>query len=255
MIMQSIPPFHIVIPARYQSSRFPGKPLAKICGREMILHVYEKSIQSAASEVVIATDDERIFDLAQGAGANVCMTSADHATGTDRLLEVAVLKKWSDETVVVNVQGDEPLMPVSCIEQVAANLCDNPAAVMATLATQIVNAQDYNDPNVVKVAFDKHGIAMLFSRAAIPHYRDSGFENNGFAFRHLGLYAYRAGYLATYSSLPECEIESAEKLEQLRVLYNGDQIHVAIAQELPGPGVDTPEQLAEVETVLMRMKE
>lgn len=244
--------FRVVIPARYQSTRFPGKPLEKIAGKEMVLHVYEKAIQSAASEVVIATDDQRIFDTATRANANVCLTSPDHATGTDRLVEVVAKKKWSDETIVVNVQGDEPLIPVACINQVAVNLEQNTDAVMATLAAVIADQAEYSDPNVVKVLFDRKGMAMYFSRSEIPHYRDDEFGKNCSSYRHIGIYAYRAGYLAGYSSLEGCEIENVEKLEQLRVLYNGDRIHVDVAHKIPGPGVDTPEQLKLVESMLLR---
>jgi len=244
--------FRVVIPARYQSTRFPGKPLEKIAGKEMVLHVYEKAIQSAAIEVVIATDDQRIFDTAAGAGAKACLTSPDHATGTDRLAEVVAKQKWPVETIVVNVQGDEPLIPVACINQVAVNLAENTEAVMATLATVIADKAEYGDPNVVKVLFDKKGMAMYFSRSAIPHYRDDEFGVNCSSYRHIGIYAYRAGYLAAYPSLEGCEIEDVEKLEQLRVLYNGDKIHVDVAKELPGPGVDTPEQLKLVESILLQ---
>ncbi len=244
--------FRIVIPARYQSTRFPGKPLEQICGKEMVLHVYDKAIQSTAIEVLIATDDERIFEVASKAQANVCMTSADHITGTDRLVEVVESQQWPADTVVVNVQGDEPLIPAACIEQVAHNLHQNREAVMATLATPILSLEEYNDPNVVKVVSNKEGLAMYFSRSGIPFYRDGNHKDLCPSFRHIGIYAYRAGYLAGYSSLPECEIETAEKLEQLRVLYNGGAIHVDVAVELPGPGVDTPEQLIEVESLLAR---
>ncbi len=247
--MQTNEEFRVVIPARFQSSRFPGKPLKKLCGKEMVLHVYEKACQSSATEVLIATDDERIFNVAKDANANVCMTAPDHITGTDRLVEVVKQQNWPADTVVVNVQGDEPLIPVVCIEQVARNLHGS-NAVMATLAVPILSPQEYADPNVVKVVFDKNGMAMLFSRASIPHYRDGAYRDCGKSFRHIGIYAYRAGYLAGYSTLPECEIELAEKLEQLRVLYNGDSIHVEVAAEIPGPGVDTPEQLHEVESIL-----
>ncbi len=244
--------FRIVIPARYQSTRFPGKPLEQICGKEMVLHVYEKAVQSNAVEVLIATDDERIFEVASKAQANVCMTSTDHITGTDRLVEVVKAQQWPADTVIVNVQGDEPLIPVACIEQVAQNLHQNRDAVMATLATPILSLEEYNDPNVVKVVFNKVGMAMYFSRSGIPFYRDGNHNDSCPSFRHIGIYAYRAGYLAGYSSLPECEIEMVEKLEQLRVLHNGGAIHVAVAAELPGPGVDTPEQLVEVESLLSK---
>lgn len=250
--MQTKQSFYVVIPARYQSTRFPGKPLEKIAGKEMVLHVYAKAIQSGASEVVIATDDQRIFDLVRTSGAKVVMTSPDHETGTDRLVEVVQLKQWSEDKVVVNVQGDEPLIPVVCIDQVAQNLSANESAVMATLAADIDSREEYEDPNVVKVVFDRQGMAMYFSRSAIPHFRDSGFSPSLQCYRHIGIYAYRAGYLLNYANLPESNYEHIEKLEQLRVLENGDAIHVAIARELPGPGVDTREQLATVESILIQ---
>jgi len=248
--MQTDQSFRVVIPARYRSTRFPGKPLEKIAGKEMVLHVYEKAMQSAADEVIVATDDQRIFDVVEKAGANVCLTSADHCTGTDRLVEVVKKLKWSESTVIVNVQGDEPLIPVACINQVAVNLIENNEAVMATLAAPISEREEFEDPNVVKVIFNAHGMAMYFSRSGIPHYRDVGFSPSCQSYRHIGIYAYRAGYLANYPLPGACEIEDAEKLEQLRVIHNGDMIHVDIATELPGPGVDTPAQLALVKTIM-----
>ncbi len=247
--MSSDDSFRVVIPARYQSTRFPGKPLKRIAGKEMILHVYEKAVQSDAAEVVIATDDERVFNVVQSAGAEVCMTASDHQTGTDRLVEVVHSRRWADDTVVVNVQGDEPLIPVVCINQVAENLTQNPEAVMSTLAAEILNQDEYADPNIVKVVFNSKGMAMYFSRSPIPHYRDGDFGNGCSGFRHIGIYAYRVGYLGTYQKLSS-RFEQAEKLEQLRVLDNSDSIHVDVARELPGPGVDTPEHLALVESII-----
>jgi len=180
----------------------------------------------------------------------VCLTSTEHATGTDRLGEVVSRLKWPDDTVIVNVQGDEPLIPVSCINQVAVNLIENTNAVMATLATPITEQKDYEDPNIVKVVFDANGMAMYFSRSGIPHYREGDFGESCKSYRHIGIYAYRAGYLAVYPSLSTCNIENAEKLEQLRVIHNGDKIQVALAKELPGPGVDTPAELALVESIM-----
>lgn len=248
--MSSKKSFCVVIPARFQSTRFPGKPLKLIAGKEMLLHVYEKAIQSDAAEVVIATDDQRIFDVAQDAGADVCLTASYHETGTDRLVEVAQSRGWSDDVVVVNVQGDEPLIPVDCINQVSANLIQNPEAVIATLAAQITDRQEYDDPNVVKVVFNSKGMAMYFSRSPIPYYRKGEFANGCKCYRHIGIYAYRVGYLAGYQQLSSC-FEAVEKLEQLRVLDNGDLIHVDVARQLPGPGVDTPEHLALVESIIV----
>ena len=248
--MQTDISFRVVIPARFQSTRFPGKPLKPICGKEMVLHVYEKAIQSDATEVVIATDDRRILQVAEDAGAAVCLTSSAHETGTDRLVEVVAARQWSDETIIVNVQGDEPLIPVDCVNQVATNLAENTDAVMATLATGISDQHDYNDPNVVKVVFNLKGMAMYFSRSAIPHNRDREFSSDFKSFRHIGIYAYRAGYLRRYPKLNVSQLEHVEKLEQLRVIDNGDLIHVGIARQLPGPGVDTPEHLELVESII-----
>lgn len=246
--------FNIVIPARFQSERFPGKPLAEISGKAMVLHVYERAQRSDASEVWIATDNEKIYNAASAAGAKVCMTSDQHETGTDRLAEVVAIQKWDCDSIVVNVQGDEPLIPVACINQVAKNLHTHGAAVMATLATPIVTLSDYQDPNVVKVLSDADGMAMLFSRASIPYARD-GVTSDGSvvslkAMRHIGIYAYRSGFLLKYPTLPECSLEKIEKLEQLRILYRGESIHVDTACEIPGPGVDTPEQLVQVQEII-----
>ena len=250
--MENIQPFKVVIPARYHSTRLPGKPLKKIAGKPMVLHVYEKACLSGAEQVLIATDDELIRKEVERAGAAVCMTDPEHATGTDRLTEVVKINGWSDDTIVVNVQGDEPLIPVSCINQVAANLSAQQGAVISTLSSRIETADEYSDPNIVKVVFDTNGLALLFSRSPIPYFRDADFNNDCTVYRHIGIYAYRAGYLLRYASLAECDIEGAEKLEQLRVLHNGDRIHVDVAKEVPGPGVDTAEQLAEVELIMNR---
>jgi len=246
--------FNIVIPARFQSERFPGKPLAEISGKAMVLHVYERAQQSGAAEVLIATDNKKIFDAASAAGAQVCMTSDQHETGTDRLAEVVALQKWENDSIVVNVQGDEPLIPVACINQVANNLHSHSTAVMSTLATPIVTVDDYQNPNVVKVLSNVNGMAMLFSRASVPYARDGVTSDESVvslkAMRHIGIYAYRSGFLRRYPALPECALEKIEKLEQLRVLYRGESIHVDTACEIPGPGVDTPEQLAQVQKII-----
>ncbi len=248
--MQNEDSFRVVIPARYQSTRLPGKPLKLIAGKEMVLHVYEKAKQSGAAEVVIATDDQRIFNVAQNAGAEVCLTASDHETGTDRLVEVVQTRGWPNDVVVVNVQGDEPLIPVDCINQVAENLIQRPDAVMSTLAAEILNKEEYEDPNIVKVVFNSKGMAMYFSRSPIPYYRDGLYGDGCISYRHIGIYAYRAGYLSGYQKLSS-RFEVVEKLEQLRVLDNGDLIHVDVAREIPGPGVDTPEHLAQVEAIML----
>lgn len=253
------PAFKIVIPARYNSSRFPGKPLALICGVPMVVRVYQQALKTSASEVIVATDDDRVVNICSNNDVPVCLTSPDHPTGTDRIAEVARLKGWSDDDIVVNVQGDEPLIPVSTIHQVANNLHRFTHASIATLATSIIDYEELIDPTNVKVVFDHNGLAHYFSRAPIPFDRDMTAESAAKtlknAFRHLGLYAYRVGFLNRYAEMPECEYEALEKLEQLRALWHGEKIHVDIATELPGTGVDTPEQLALVEALYLRSQE
>lgn len=243
--------FKVVIPARYASTRLPGKPLLELAGRPMLQHVHERSLQSGASVVIIATDDRRIADAAYNFDATVCMTSPEHTSGTERLAEVVEVQGWDDDSIIVNVQGDEPLIPVALIKQVAAGLADNADAPMATLAYPIHSTDEVADPNIVKVVLDKQGHALYFSRAAIPCYRDRPALGNGTqALRHIGLYAYRAGFLKRYMQLEASPLESIEKLEQLRVLWHGLKIHVGIATEMPGHGVDTREDLARVDALL-----
>lgn len=248
--------FKIVIPARYNSSRFPGKPVALIAGVPMVIRVYQQACKSDATQVIVATDDKRVADVCNASDVPVCMTSPDHPTGTDRIAEVAKTQRWSADDIIVNVQGDEPLIPVSTIQQVASNLHQNNQASIATLATPITDYEEFTDPNNVKVVFDHAGMAHYFSRAPIPFDRDGDADPLSFtgAFRHLGLYAYRAGFLFRYSEMQECHYESMEKLEQLRALWHGERIHVDIAAELPGMGVDTPEQLAQVESLIEESK-
>lgn len=246
------PEFKIVIPARYNSTRFPGKPLALIAGVPMVVRVYQQALKSDAATVVVATDDDRIAAVCHGNGVPVCMTSPDHPTGTDRIAEVAKIQQWSADDIIVNVQGDEPLIPISTIQQVATNLHHFSHASIATLATPITDYEEFIDPNNVKVVFDHSGMAHYFSRAPIPFDRDTAADQRSVAgaFRHLGLYAYRAGFLFRYCEMNKCQYESMEKLEQLRALWHGEGIHVGIASELPGMGVDTPEQLAMVESLI-----
>ncbi len=245
--------FKVVIPARYASQRLPGKPLILIAGRPMLAHVYENALASGADEVVIATDDERIRRAAEGFGAQVCMTSPDHPSGTDRIAEAALCLGWDDKTLIVNLQGDEPLMPSADIHQVAENLCRYPEAGIATLCAPILSLEEFRDPNIVKVLRDRHGFALYFSRAPIPVERDRrGAASVPNAHRHIGLYAYRLDYLKTYLETPACEVERLERLEQLRALWRGDKIHVDLARETPGPGVDTVQDLAVVESLLAR---
>lgn len=240
--------FVVVIPARYQSTRLPGKPLIDIAGMSMIERVYQQALQSGAERVVIATDDARIEQVAQGFGAEVVMTSPSHESGTERLGEVCDKLQLAADTVVVNVQGDEPLIPPSVIAQVA-KLLEGDIAQMATLSAPIAEA-DLNDPNVVKVISDSNGHAIYFSRSAIPFQRDPQ-QGELFPFaRHIGIYGYRAGFIRRYLSWQPSLIEQVEKLEQLRVLWHGEKIRIAEAQETPAHGVDTQEDLEKVRALL-----
>ena len=242
--------FKVVIPARYGSTRLPGKPLLPIAGKPMLAHVHVHAQQSGADEVVIATDDSRIEDAARSFGATVCMTAATHTSGTDRIAEVVETLGWDDDDIVVNVQGDEPLLPPALIAQVAGGLAANADAAVATLAYPINDRQEWQDPNVVKVVLDRDGYALYFSRATVPYDRDGHSTAPDIALRHLGLYAYRSGFLRTYGALEPAPLETIEKLEQLRVLWSGLKIHVGIAGERPGPGVDTVEDLERVAALL-----
>ncbi len=242
----------LVIPARFGSTRLPGKPLRLIAGKPMIQHVYERAISSNFNTLIIATDDEKIRRCCLDFGASVCMTSIHHATGSDRLAEVVKIYNWSDDTIVVNLQGDEPLTPVENLYQVANNLANHPKASIATLATPLLNPKAITDPNVVKVVMDKNGMALYFSRAPIPFQRDDNKTlTNKQALRHIGIYAYRAGYLKTFSSLETCSLEALEKLEQLRALWHGACIHVDIATKIPAHGVDTEEDLQAIEKIIL----
>ena len=244
--------FAVVIPARYASTRLPGKPLAEIAGKPMIQHVYDRAEASGARPVVIATDDERIFEAARAFGASARMTAAHHRSGTERVAEVAEALLAQGESIVVNVQGDEPLLPPALIRQVASNLSAHPEADVATLCEPIDEAETLLDPAVVKVVFDRHGYALYFSRAPIPWYRDrfaagvNDLPEDSPHFRHVGIYAYRIAFLRRYVTQAACELERVEALEQLRVLYEGGRIHVAQALEPAGPGVDNADDLARV---------
>jgi 3-deoxy-manno-octulosonate cytidylyltransferase (CMP-KDO synthetase) len=243
--------FKVVIPARYASTRLPGKPLLEIAGRPMLQYVHGQALQSGASEVIIATDDQRILDAANGFGATVCMTSVAHDSGTERLAEVAGVMAWDDQAIVVNVQGDEPLIPPTLIRQVAEGLASHPDASVATLAYPMQQADEVADPNIVKVVLDNEGYALYFSRAPIPCRRDESSNADSLpSLRHIGLYAYRASFLKRYQQLEPSPLEAAEKLEQLRVLWHGLKIFVAIASEMPGHGVDTESDLQRVEKIL-----
>jgi 3-deoxy-manno-octulosonate cytidylyltransferase (CMP-KDO synthetase) len=235
--------FRVVIPARYASTRLPGKALIDLAGKPMIQWVHERARASRAAEVLIATDDTRIADAARAFGTPVEMTSPAHQSGTDRIAEVARAKRWQDSDVVVNVQGDEPLMPHALIDQVAGLLLQNTDAGMATLAAPLERIEDLLDPNIVKVVADGQGRALYFSRAPIPWNRDTRQSFAG-ARRHIGIYAYRVSALLTLAALTPTPLEQMEKLEQLRALENGIGIRVANAVEKPGADVNTPEDLA-----------
>lgn len=243
--------YHIVIPARYASSRFPGKPLVDINGKSMLEHVYEVAKQSAASSIVIATDDQRIADAAAVFCKDVLMTSDQHQSGTDRLAEVCQIKQWGEDEIVVNLQGDEPLTPAELLDQVAENIHSHIAASIATLTTPLTEQSEINDPNIVKVVSDINGYALYFSRASIPFQRDAAEPTVTDQYqRHLGIYAYRVAFLNAYSQMPQCDLETVEKLEQLRAMYHGHKIHTQHAVKLPGPGIDTPEDLQKIHSLL-----
>ena len=248
--------YKVVIPARYASSRLPGKPLRELCGKPMLQYVFEAASQSGAEQIVVATDDQRIASVAHDFGADVCMTSPEHASGTDRLGEVLDIRDWPDETLVVNVQGDEPLMPPALIEQVAENLAQSVDASIATLATPLVAAGEFFDSNVVKVVTDRDANALYFSRAPIPWDREllrdgqQALPVGIVALRHIGIYAYRGAYLRRYRQMRSCPLEQTEQLEQLRAMWYGERIHVGLASQRPGPGVDTEGDLRLVEDLL-----
>lgn len=241
----SIKPFTIVIPARHASSRFPGKPLALLGDRTMLQHVHDRARASGAAAVIIATDDQRIADAGRAFGADVALTSATHASGTERIAEVAAARGLADDTIVVNLQGDAPLMPSGNLRQLAALLAADAQLGMATLCTPVTTRAEYLSPHVVKVVADRQGRALYFSRAPVPA-AGHGVDQDAVwpqALRHLGLYAYRAGALRRLAAAAPCALEQLEKLEQLRALWLGLAIGIARAAELPGPEVDTPEDL------------
>ena len=244
--------FRVVIPARYASARLPGKALKSIGGKPMVQWVYERACASGAAEVLIATDDLLIVSAGHSFGAEVIMTASTHTSGTDRIAEVARTRGWPERDIVVNVQGDEPLMPPVLIEQVAQLLERHSGAQIATLATSIDSVEDLMNPNTVKVVADPQGRALYFSRAPIPWHRDGASagltSQQKFADsrRHVGLYAYRVGALLRLAALEPTRLEQAEKLEQLRALENGFEIRVADAAERPGPDVNTPEDFERV---------
>jgi 3-deoxy-manno-octulosonate cytidylyltransferase (CMP-KDO synthetase) len=248
--------FKVVIPARYGSTRLPGKPLLPIAGKPMIQHVVERARASGAAEVVVATDDQRIVAACAAFGAQAQLTGADHHSGSDRIAEVITRHGWPDDTIVVNLQGDEPCMPPALIDQVARNLVGHQGVNMATLAHAIADGATLFDPHVVKVITDAAGFALYFSRAPLPWHRDEfmgkrvSLPTSVTFLRHIGLYAYRAAFLKRYVAWEPSPLELAEALEQLRVLWHGERIHVGIAAHAPGPGVDTAHDLARVSALL-----
>ncbi len=253
-------PFHVLVPARYASTRLPGKPLADLNGVPMVVAVARRAAESGAARVVIATDDIRVFDAARSHGCEVLMTRDDHPTGTDRLAEAAVALALGDDEIVVNVQGDEPLLEPALARQMAATLAAHPDAAIATACHPIADVDEAFNPNVVKVVCDAKGYALYFSRATIPWARDA-FAGARAAlpaalppgcpvFRHYGLYAYRVAFLKRYPALAPAPLERAEALEQLRALWHGYRIVVDVTQGTPAPGVDTADDLARVRGIL-----
>jgi 3-deoxy-manno-octulosonate cytidylyltransferase (CMP-KDO synthetase) len=243
--------YRVVIPARFDSSRLPGKALLMLAGKPMLQWVHERARASAASEVIVATDDERIAIAARAFGAEVAMTARAHVSGTDRIAEVAAARGWADADIVVNVQGDEPLIPPRVIDQVAELLGANARADIATLAAKIDSHNDLADPNNVKVACDTGGRALYFSRAPIPFNRDAPTTLSSACLRHVGIYAYRVSALRKLASLPASRLELIEKLEQLRALENGMEIRVALAVERPLADVNTAADLERAERALL----
>ena len=252
--------FHVVVPARYASVRLPGKPLLPIAGRPMIQWVWERARESGAASVTIATDHESIARVCRGFGAEVCMTDPAHASGTDRIAEVAARAGWGEDVVVVNVQGDEPLLPASLIHQVAELLQLHPEAEVGTLGTPIHDLEEYLDPNVVKCVTAADGRALYFSRAPVPWHRDGALQGLASqqrfegAMRHLGLYSYRAGALQRLAGASPCRLEEIERLEQLRALWLGMRIQVDAALEVPPPGIDTAADLERINQLLAKSR-
>jgi len=247
--------FTVIIPARFASTRLPGKPLADILGKPMIVHVLEQAKKSGAKRVIVATDNLDVMKVVEQAGGEACLTSDKHNSGTERLAEVIDKYNFADDEIIVNVQGDEPLVPPVIITQLADNLANGKADTgMATLAVPITDAEEAFNPNVVKVLTDCDGHALYFSRSTIPWDRDRFAQSKetigDFYLRHLGIYAYRAGFIRRYVKWQPTKLEQIEMLEQLRVLWYGEKIHVDVAKVVPAVGVDTPEDLECVRAVL-----
>ena len=252
--------FRVVIPARYASTRLPGKPLLDIAGKPMILHVCDRAMEAKAQEVVVATDDERIFDSVSAAGIKVVMTREDHNSGTERIAEVAQLCAWNESDIIVNLQGDEPLIPAEYIYDLAAALADQQLAGIATLAAAIHEAEEVFNPNAVKVVVNNKGHALYFSRAPIPWDRDrfnqseKHLSDHTQYLRHIGMYAYRVGFLKRYIAWSISPLETIESLEQLRILWYGEPILVKSVLKTPEAGVDTEDDLKRVVNVLKSNK-
>jgi 3-deoxy-manno-octulosonate cytidylyltransferase (CMP-KDO synthetase) len=241
--------FTVIIPARLASTRLPNKPLVDIAGLPMIVHVARRAAASAASRIVVATDAPEVAAAFAAPGAQALMTRADHPSGSDRLAEAVEQLGLADDAAVVNVQGDEPLIAPGMIDACAATLAAQPDCVMATVAHALSEPSEFANPNVVKLVTDKAGRALYFSRAPIAWWRDGAGAPNQ-ALRHVGLYAYRAGFLRRFPTLAVSPLEQIESLEQLRVLWHGERIAVHVSPDRPGPGVDTPEDLARVRQLL-----
>lgn len=249
--------FKVVIPARYASTRLPGKPLADIAGKPMVVRVAERAMQSGAEEVWVATDHDGVADVVRGHGLNVCMTSPHHASGTDRIAEVAAMRGWGEDVLVVNVQGDEPLIEPGLIGAVAQHLHEHPLAAISTACHRIYEHAEMLNPNVVKVVLDRESHALYFSRAPIPYARDAFAAAQDFprglpAYRHIGIYAYRAAFLKEYHRLEPAAMEQFEALEQLRAMWHGYKISVVETGDAPAAGVDTQEDLERVRGLILQ---
>jgi 3-deoxy-manno-octulosonate cytidylyltransferase (CMP-KDO synthetase) len=250
--------FRVVVPARFASTRLPGKPLLMLAGRPLIAHVCERALQAGAREVCVATDDARIATAVQAQGVDAVMTSPAHASGTDRIAEVARVRGWAADDIIINLQGDEPLVPPELLGRLAGALAAHAEAGIATVAVGIHEPDELFNPNIVKVVLDARGFALYFSRAPIPWFRGiyrhgetcATCPDNPRPLRHLGMYGYRVHTLARLSAAPPAALELAESLEQLRALELGIRIHVSVVEQAPPAGVDTPEDLARVEGIM-----
>ncbi|MEC4750448.1 3-deoxy-manno-octulosonate cytidylyltransferase [Methylomicrobium sp. Wu6] len=248
--------FKVVIPARYGSTRLPGKPLLAIAGKPMIAHVCERAREADADEIVVATDDERIYRFVRELGLNAVMTRADHQSGTERIAEVAEQLGWAGDDIIVNLQGDEPLIDPAYLRAAAAVLAGQQRAGIATLAAEIRNSEEIFNPNAVKVVLNRNGYALYFSRAPIPWDRDGFAAGNRTLignmpyYRHIGMYAYTVDFLRRYCNWDASLLEKTESLEQLRILWHGEAIAVSIVDKIPPAGVDTLEDLQRVEQFL-----